>query len=58
MEVKFIYLSTDKMVANTFTRKAKFNFCKENLGVHPITSIKRKLVRIEKVINLKKPRLK
>ena len=49
------------MVANTFTKnlpKAKFNFCKENLGVHPITSNKRKLVRIEEVTNLKRPRLK
>ena len=61
MEVEFIYLSTNKMVADTFTKslpKAKFNFCKENLGVNPTTSNKRKLVRIEEVTNLKRPRLK
>ena len=61
MKVEFIYLSIDKMVADTFTKslpKAKFNFCKKNLGVYPITSIKRKLVRIEEVTNLKKPHLK
>ena len=49
------------MVVDTLTKSlpnAKFNFCKKNLGVHPITSIKRKLVRIEEVTNLKKPHLK
>ena len=61
MKVEFIYLSTDKMVVDTFTKslpKAKSNFCKKNLGVHPITLIKRKLVRIEDVTNLKKAHLK
>ena len=43
------------MVVDTFTKslpKVKFNFCKENSGVHAITSIKRKLVRIEEVTKL------
>ena len=46
-KVEFIYLNIDKMVANTLSKslsKVKFNFCKENLELHPITSIKRKLL--------------
>ena len=60
-EVEFIYLSTNKMIADILIKslpKAKFNFCKDNLALHPIISIKRKLVRIEEVTNLKKSGLK